>query len=327
MAAVEISEPGAPDVLKLVRRPVPEPGSGDVLIRVAAAGVNRPDCLQRQGLYPPPPGASDLPGLEVAGTIVATGDNAGTHQVGDPVCALLTGGGYAEYCVAPGVQCLPVPHGMTMIQAAALPETFFTVWSNLFMRGNLQAGESILIHGGASGIGTTAIQLAKTFGARVYATAGTDEKCTLCESLGATRAMNYHTENFADTIKETTDGRGVDIILDIVGGPYLDDNLKSLQADGRLIVIALLGGGKAEVNLGRLMMRRLTITGSTLRAREPGFKATIADELRAQVWPKITAGEIAPVIQETFSLENAAAAHEILDAEAAMGKLVLRVSD
>jgi len=323
MAAIEIREHGGPDVLMPVMRPVPTPGADDVLIRIAAAGVNRPDCLQRRGLYPPPPGTSDLPGLEVAGQVVATGEKVMTPHTGDDVCALLSGGGYAEYCAVPAVQCLPIPQGLNFIQAAALPETFFTVWSNVFERGRLVSGETILIHGGASGIGTTAIQLARAFGARVFASAGNDEKCSLCEELGAERAVNYRNENFHDVIKEATGGHGVDVILDIVGGRYLADNIRLLATDGRLVVIGVLGGGKAEINLGQVLIKRLTVTGSTLRNRIPAVKGQIASALRAQVWPKLESGKIAPVIQATFPLAEASRAHELLEANQAMGKLVL----
>lgn len=323
MTAIEIREPGGPDVLTATTRPVPEPGDGELLIRVAAAGVNRPDCLQRQGLYPPPPGASDLPGLEIAGTIVAAGDHVTPFDIGEDVCALLTGGGYAEYCVAPAAQCLPIPDGLTLIEAASLPETFFTVWTNLFDRAALAEGETVVIHGGASGIGTTAIQLARAFGARVFATAGNGEKCQLCEGLGAERAINYRDENFFDVVKQAAGG--ADVVLDIVGGSYLEDNIKLLNADGRLVIIAVLGGAKAEINLARVMLKRLNITGSTLRAREPEFKGDIAAALREHVWPKLADGSIRPVVQATFPMTEAARAHELLDANRAMGKLVLTV--
>jgi len=328
MTAVEIREPGGPDVLMTVRRPVPQPADGEVLIRVAAAGVNRPDCLQRQGLYPPPPGASDLPGLEVAGSIAALGPGVGqgveAWAVGDRVCALLAGGGYAEYCTAPAVQCLPIPAGLDFTQAAAVPETFFTVWANVFDRGRLAPGETILIHGGASGIGTTAIQLARAHGARVFATVGSDDKRALCERLGAERTINYRTERFLEVLQDAAGG--VDVILDIVGGKYLDDNIKLLKPDGRLVIIAVLGGAKAEVNLARILIKRLTITGSTLRARAPEVKGAIAAALREHVWPKLADGTIAPVIQATFPLSEARRAHELLDANESQGKLVLEVA-
>jgi putative PIG3 family NAD(P)H quinone oxidoreductase len=325
MTAIEIREPGGPDVLSAVQRPVPTIGTNEVLIRVAAAGVNRPDCLQRQGLYPPPPGASHIPGLEVSGTIIAMGDAARGVDIGDEVCALLTGGGYAEYCSVPAVQCLPVPNGIDPFEAASLPETFFTVWSNVFDRAKLMRGESILVHGGASGIGTTAIQLASAFGARVFATVGTDDKRALCETLGAERAINYREEDFLEVIKESAGG--VDVILDIVGGKYLDANVKLLNPDGRLVIIAVLGGAKAELNLARVMMKRLNVTGSTLRARDAAFKGEIAQALYKNVWPKLADGTIRPIVQATFPLAEAARAHEILDANEAMGKIVLRVGD
>jgi NADPH2:quinone reductase len=325
MMAIEISMAGKPDVLRPVRRPLPVPTKGEVLIRVAAAGVNRPDCLQRRGIYPPPEGASDLPGLEVSGTIVAMADDVTTWSIGDRVCALLAGGGYAEYCTAPALQCLPIPAGLDFAQAAALPETCFTVWTNVFDRGRLTSDETLLIHGGASGIGTTAIQMARAFGSRVFATVGTDEKCKLCEKLGAERAINYRVENFADIVKAAAGG--VDVILDIVGGEYLDDNTKLLNAEGRLVVIGLLGGAKSELNLGRVLTKRLIITGSTLRARSPAAKGLIANDLRRQVWPKIESGEILPVIHEKLSLAEAVRAHEILEANEVMGKIVLLTDD
>jgi NADPH2:quinone reductase len=326
MTAIEIREPGPPEMLTPVRRALPIPDADEVLIKVSAAGVNRPDCLQRRGLYPPPPGASDLPGLEVAGVVVATGDNVASLGTGDKVCALLSGGGYAEFCTAPAPQCLPIPAGLNWVQAAALPETFFTVWTNVFERGRLARGECILIHGGASGIGTTAIQLARLFGARVFATAGNDEKCRLCETLGAELAVNYNEENFREAIKTATDGRGVDVILDIVGGKHFDNNINLLNPDGRLVIIGLLGGSKATINLGRILTSRLTVTGSTLRNRSVETKARIADALRKQVWPELAAGRIAPVIQATFPLAEAARAHELIEGNQAMGKLVLLIS-
>jgi NADPH2:quinone reductase len=325
MDAVEITEPGPPDVLAVVRRPVPEPKGGEVLIKVAAAGVNRPDCLQRAGSYPPPPGASDLPGLEVAGTIVAVAGDVDQLRVGDAVCALVPGGGYAEFCVTPAAHCLPVPPGYDFVRAAALPETFFTVWTNVFERGHLAAGEAILVHGGASGIGTTAIQLARSIGARVFATVGNQDKRAFCERLGAERAIDYREESFRDVIKEETDGAGVDVILDIVGAAYLDDNIKSLNTEGRLVIIGSLGGRQAELNLGLILFKRLTVTGSTLRARSIESKARIAAALLENVWPKLESGEIAPVIQKTFTLAEAAGAHTFMEANRAMGKLVLTI--
>jgi putative PIG3 family NAD(P)H quinone oxidoreductase len=325
MTAIEIREPGPPNVLTTATRPVPQPGPGEILIRVAAAGVNRPDCLQRRGLYPPPPGASDLPGLEVAGEIVGIGEGVAENRMGDTVCALLAGGGYAQYCVAPVAQSLPVPEGLSPVQAAALPETFFTVWTNIFDRGALQPGETILIHGGASGIGTTAIQMARIKGANVIATAGNNEKSALCRKLGAARAINYQDEKFVEAVKEHTNGQGVDVILDIVGGAYLDDNIKCLAPDGRLVIIGILGGAKAELNLGRLLSKRGTIITSTLRSRSSEFKGEIADALRSQIWPHLESGEITPVIQDTFPLNEAARAHELIENNQAMGKLVLIV--
>ncbi len=321
MTAIEISTAGSPDVLRPVRRPLPLPGTGETLIRVAAAGVNRPDCLQRRGLYPPPAGASDLPGLEVAGTIVALADDVTTLSVGDRVCALLTGGGYAEYCTAPAVQCLPIPAGLDFVQAAALPETLFTVWTNIFDRGRLTSGETLLVHGGASGIGTTAIQLARAFGCRVFTTAGSDEKCRLGEELGAERAINYHQEDFLGIVKSAAGG--VDVILDIVGSTYLDDNTKLLNPEGRLVIIGVLGGASGDLNLGRILTKRLVITVSTLRARSPVTKGDIARSLHSQVWPKIEAGTITPVIHTRLPLAAAAQAHEILEANQVMGKIVL----
>jgi putative PIG3 family NAD(P)H quinone oxidoreductase len=325
MRAVAIREPGPPDVLQLCDCPLPVLKGGEVLIRVAAAGVNRPDCLQRAGGYPPPAGVSALPGLEVAGTVVATAADVQAPAVGARVCALVAGGGYAEYCAAPAVQCLPVPAPLSLIEAAAIPETFFTVWTNVFERGRLQAGETLLIHGGASGIGTTAIQLAQALGARVFATAGSDDKCRLCEGLGAERAINYRTEKFAEVIRAATQGRGVDVILDMVGGPYLNDNLKLLREDGRLVYIGALGGARAEINLGLVFVKRLTLTGSTLRNRSPEEKGRIARALREQVWPLLEQRKVAPVIQAVLPLGEAAEAHRRLEAEQAMGKLVLQV--
>lgn len=325
MTAIEISEPGSPEVLKPAQRAVPAPAAGEVLIEVAAAGVNRPDCLQRRGLYPPPPGASDLPGLEVSGRVVASGEGVTGFSVGDRVCALLAGGGYAEFCAAPAVQCLPAPAKLDLIQSAALPETCFTVWTNVFDRAALKPGECILVHGGASGIGTTAIQMAKAAGCRVFATVGNDKKRELAERLGAERAVNYRQEEFCDVIKSATDGYGVDVILDIVGGSHLDDNTRLLATGGRLTIIGVLGGAKAELNLGRVLTKRLTITGSTLRNRSPEFKGRIAQALFENVWPQIENGAIEPVIQATFPLVEAARAHALLEANQAMGKIVLTI--
>jgi putative PIG3 family NAD(P)H quinone oxidoreductase len=323
MKVIEIVSPGGPDVLQVRERPAPEPGAGDVLIRVAAAGVNRPDVLQRQGKYPPPPGASDVPGLEVAGRVESIGPGAARWQVGDEVCALVAGGGYAELCVAPGPQCLPIPAGLTVVEAAALPETFFTVWTNVFERGALESGESVLVHGGSSGIGTTAIQLARAFGARVFATAGSAAKCAACERLGAERAINYRDEEFVSAVREATNGRGVDVILDMVGGDYTARNLDLLATDGRLVQIGLLGGAKATIGLAPILQRRLTLTGSTLRPRSVEEKGAIARTLEARVWPLLAAGTVRPVIDSTFPLDRAADAHRRMESGEHIGKIVL----
>ena len=323
MTVIEIREPGGPDVLVAAERPAPAPGRGELLIKVAAAGVNRPDVLQRMGRYPPPPGASDIPGLEVAGVVDRVG--AGVHgwEKGDRVCALVSGGGYAEYCTAPAPQCLPVPTGMDFIAAAAIPEAFFTVWTNVFERGRLQAGESILVHGGSSGIGTTAIQLARAFGARVFATAGSARKCEACERLGAERAINYRDVDFVAAVREATDGKGVNLVLDIVGGEYVKRNIDALAVDGRLVQIGTLGGAKAEINMIPVLQRRLTITGSTLRARGVAEKGAIAAALRERVWPLLELRRVAPVIEATFPLERAAEAHRVMEGGGHIGKLVL----
>ncbi|WP_417317341.1 NAD(P)H-quinone oxidoreductase [Emcibacter sp.] len=323
MRVIEITEVGEPEVLKPTERPLPEAGRAEVLIRVAAAGVNRPDIMQRKGLYPPPPGASDIPGLEIAGTIVATGDGVTRWKVGDKVCALVTGGGYADYCLAPAKSCLPVPDALTLEQAAALPETFFTVWSNVFDRGQLKKGETFLVHGGTSGIGTTAIQLAKAFGATVIATCGTDDKCTVCRDLGADLAINYRTQDFVEEVKKFTDGRGVDVLLDMVAGDYVDRNLKMMAEDGRLVMIAVQKGPKTEVNVLPIMLKRLTFTGSTLRARDNSFKADIAANLEKNVWPFLEAGTVKPLLNRTFSLDNADKAHDFLESGDNVGKIVL----
>jgi len=325
MRAVEIAGHGGPEVLRLVERPVPQPGSGEVLVRVAAAGVNRPDIMQRMGKYPPPSGASDIPGLEISGEIVFVNTGA-PWRVGQSVCALVTGGGYAQYCVAPAEQCLRVPEGMAEHAAAAIPETFFTVWTNLFDRGRLRAGETVLIHGGTSGIGTTAIQLARAFNATPLATAGSDEKCEACHRLGAARAINYHAEDFVAAVREETRGEGVDVILDIIGGDYLPRNLECLRLNGRLIQIGLMGGSKAPLDLRAILQKRLTITGSTLRARTPAEKGLIAAELEREVWPLLDRGEVRPIIHEAFPLEQAAEAHRELESGRVIGKLVLIVS-
>lgn len=319
---VEITQHGEPDVLVPTSRPVPQPRYGEVLIRLAYAGVNRPDALQRAGLYNPPPGASDLPGLEGAGEVVAVGDGVTGIVLGDAVCALLPGGGYAEYATAPAAHCLPVPAGLSLKQAACLPETFFTVWSNVFMRGGLQAGERFLVHGGSSGIGTTAIQLAAAFGARVFATAGSDEKCTACRDLGAEVAINYRDADFVQVMR---DHDRADLILDMVGGPYLQRNIKALANDGRLVQIAFLQGSKAELNMMEVMTRRLTLTGSTLRPQSDLAKACIADQLSEQVWPLLSAGTVATVMDQEFDLADAAAAHTRMESSAHIGKIVLKV--
>jgi len=325
MTAVEIAQPGGPEVLRPVTRPTPALGSRDVLIAVAAAGVNRPDLMQRQGRYAPPPGASDIPGLEVAGRVVARGKDVEEWQEGDEVCALVAGGGYAEYCAAPAPQCLPVPRGLDFVQAAALPETVFTVWTNVFERGRLAAGETLLVHGGASGIGTTAIQMARARGVRVFATAGTREKCAACEKLGAERAIDYSREDFAAVVAELTAGRGVDVVLDMVGGDYLPRNLASLATDGRLVQIAFLKGPRAEIDLMTVMHRRLTLTGSTLRPRSIEEKGQIARAVRENVWPLIEKGDVRPVLHATFPLAAAAEAHRALEAGTHVGKIVLIV--
>jgi NADPH2:quinone reductase len=324
MICVEIAAPGGPEVLQAVERPDPVPAPGEVLIRVAAAGVNRPDVMQRRGGYPPPKGASDIPGLEVAGDIVRLGDGVSDWKVGDRVCALVAGGGYATLCVAPSPQCLPVPAGLDAIAAAAIPETFFTVWTNVFDRGRLTAGETALFHGGTGGIGTTAIQLASARGARVLATAGSDEKCRACESLGAAAAINYRTTDFVQAVQTLTSGRGVDLILDIVGGSYVGRNLMALAVDGRLVQIGLQSGeASVPVDFGRILGRRLTITGSTLRPRSVAEKGQIAASLRRDVWPLIERGAVKPIVHRTFPLREAAAAHRLMESSEHIGKIVL----
>src|SRR5262245_29355135 len=326
MICIGISKPGEPEVLVPVERPTPSPGTGEILIKVAAAGVNRPDVMQRRGKYPPPPGASDIPGLEVAGTVDQIGPEVSRWKVGDAVCALVAGGGYAEYCVAPAPQCLPVPTGLDFVSAAAIPETYFTVWTNVFERGRLAAGESILIHGGASGIGTTAIQLARARAARVFATAGTAEKCAACEQLGAERAINYQERDFLEVVRASTGGRGVDVVLDMVGGEYFQRNIDALAVEGRLVEIATLRGAKAEITIPTVMQRRLTITGSRLRARSVAEKGAIARAVHANVWPLLESGAVKPIIYRTFPLTDAAGAHRLLEADAHIGKVVLIVS-
>lgn len=325
MTAIEISSFGGPEVLKPAKRPVPQPVAGEVLIKVAAAGINRPDMLQRSGGYAPPPGASDLPGLEVAGEIVALGAGVTDWRVGDKTTALVAGGGYAEYCVAPAPQCLPVPKGFDMIHAAALPETFFTVWTNVFERGGLQAGETFLIHGGSSGIGTTAIQLAHQFGAKVITTVGSDEKAASCKQLGADLAINYRKADFVAEVLAATEKKGADLILDMVGGDYINRNLSCLAVDGRLVMIAFLQGAKAEVNFSQMMVKRQTITGSTLRPRSIAQKASIAAALKAKVWPLLDAGKVKPVLYKTFPLKDAVEAHRLMESSAHTGKIVLTV--
>lgn len=326
--AIEISHPGEPEVLRLVERPKPAPAAGEILVRVIAAGVNRPDVLQRRGGYAPPPGASDLPGLEIAG-VIAGGDPADLQgsglQVGDAVCALVAGGGYAEYCVAPLGQVLPLPKGLSFAEAAGLPETYFTVWSNVFDRGQLKPGESLLVQGGTSGIGVTAIQLAAQLGHRVFATAGSDEKCRACEALGAERGINYRSEDFVAVVRQLTDGKGVDVILDMVAGDYVSREIECLADDGRLLTIATLGGGKAQVDMGQVLRRRLTITGSTLRPRSLQFKAAIARRLHGVVWPLLEAGRLKPMLFKTFALGEAAAAHRLMESSQHIGKIVLAV--
>jgi NADPH:quinone reductase len=323
MQVVEISRPGGPEVLRLATRELPQPKTGEVLIRVAAAGVNRPDCLQRAGAYAPPPGASDLPGLEVAGTVVALGEGVKQWKEGDQVCALAPGGGYAQFCVTPAGHCLSPPAAWSLIQAASLPETFFTVWINVFERGRLAPGETLLVQGGSSGIGVGAIQIARALGHRVFVTAGSPEKCAACERLGAERAINYRTEDFVEVVKLLTVGKGADVILDMVGGDYVPRELKCLATDGRLSLIAFLGGSRATLDMSDILVRRLTITGSTLRPRTVEFKTGIAKALRQNVWPLIEQGKIQPVIYKVFPLAQASAAHELMESGAHIGKIML----
>ncbi len=325
MQFIEVAQPGGPEAMQLASGPVPQPGEGEVLVHVAAAGVNRPDVQQRKGAYPPPPGASPHLGLEVAGEVAAVGPGV-TMAVGEKVCGLANGGGYAEYCSIPASQCLPWPKGYDAVRAAALPETFFTVWANLFDIGRLSAGESVLIHGGSSGIGTTAIQLAKAFGARVYVTAGSQEKCDACLKLGADAAINYKATDFAESIKQFTNGAGVDVVLDMVGGPYAQKNLRCLAMDGRLVLIAFLGGPKVEqFDLTTVMTRRLTVTGSTMRPRTAAQKAAIAQSLLAKVWPKLEDDSVAPVIHTVFPLAEVAEAHRLMESSEHVGKIMLTV--
>jgi len=328
MRIIEASAPGGPEVLRPATAPLPAPRPDEVLIRVQVAGVNRPDVAQRSGSYPPPPGASPLIGLEVAGAVVAVGDAVRGYRIGDRVCALTNGGGYAEYCVAPEAQTLPWPKGYDALRAGALPETYFTVWANLFMAGRLAAGERVLIHGGTSGIGVTAIQLAAAFGATAYATAGSDEKAAACVKLGAAAGINYRTQDFGAEIKTLTEGRGVDVVLDMVGASYFPRNIRALAIDGRLVLIAFLGGSKLDgVDLAPIMTRRLTVTGSTMRPRSTAQKGAIADELRTKVWPLLDQGQYGPVIHATFPLEQAADAHALMESSTHIGKIMLKVAD
>lgn len=323
MTAIGIASPGGPDVLVPEQRAVPAPGSTEILVKVAAAGVNRPDVLQRQGGYPPPKGASDIPGLEIAGTVAAVGTDAGRWSIGDAVAALVPGGGYAEYCTVDETNALNVPAGYSMVQAAALPETFFTVWSMVFDRGGLKAGETFLVHGGSSGIGTTAIQLAKAFGATVLTTAGSAEKCQTCLDLGADVAINYNTTDFVEAAKAATNGRGVEVILDMVGGDYVERNWRAAAVEGRIVQLAALNGPTEEINFAMLMVKRLVHTGATLRPRSVSFKAAIADALKREVWPRLEAGSIRPVIDSEFPLKDAAAAHARMESSAHIGKIML----
>jgi len=326
MTAIEIAAPGGPEALRVTTRPVPKPGKGEVLVKVAAAGVNRPDVVQRQGHYPPPPGITDIPGLEIAGEVVALGEAPDGIKTGDKICALLAGGGYAEYAVAPVPQCLPYPKGATTLEAAAIPETYFTVWDNLFTRGRLAKGETVLVHGGTSGIGSTAIQLAAKIGARVFATAGSKEKCEACKSFGAAAAFNYREQDFLAEVQRETNGRGVDVVLDIVGGAYFAKNLDALALEGRLVIVATLQGAKAELPLFKMMTKRATIAGSTLRARSVIEKGAIAKVLKDQAWPLIEAGA-KPRIHATFPLAQAAEAHKLMESSAHIGKIVLTLEN
>jgi len=325
MKAIAITKPGGPEVLKLEEIATPTPGPGEILIKVEAAGVNRPDTIQRMGFYAPPPGSPDTPGLEVAGTVIALGDNANQWKIGDRVCALVGGGGYAEYCVAHESHALPIPHGFNAIEAAGLPETFFTVWTNVFERGALKGGESLLIHGGSSGIGTTAIQLAHIFGSRVFVTAGSPEKCAACLELGAEAAINYKTQDFVAEVKALTEKRGVDVILDMVGGDYIPRNIEAAARDGRIVSIAFLNGSTAEVNFMPVMLKRLTLTGSTLRPRSIAEKASIAAALKEKVWPLMDAGRVKPLIDATFPLAEADKAHALMEKSNHIGKIILTI--
>ena len=324
MKAVIITQPGAPSVLQIAERPKPAYSANEVLVKVAAAGVNRPDVKQREGKYPPPAGVvQDIPGLEIAGEVVEVGTSVTRWKIGDKVCALVAGGGYAEYCNAPEAQCLPIPDGLSFIEAASLPETFFTVWSNVFDRGNLKGQETLLVHGGSSGIGVTAIQMAKALGHTVYITAGSDEKCSFCEQLGAAKAINYKTEDFPAVLAQLTNGKGVDVILDMIGGDYTPGNIKSLAVEGRLVIINSMKGKDGQVDLAQVMLKRLVITGSTLRARDTTFKGAIAQNLQKTIWPLLESGEIKPVINATFPAHEAAKAHELMESNAHIGKIIL----
>jgi NADPH:quinone reductase len=325
MSVVEIAAPGGPEQLKLAQRPVPRPGDGEVLVRVAAAGVNRPDVMQRQGRYPPPAGASDLPGLEIAGEIAALGPKVSGLSIGDKVTALLSGGGYASYAVAAAPLCLPLPEGISLVEAAAIPETFFTVWTNLFDRGRCKAGDTVLIHGGTSGIGTTAIQLAAAWGARVFATAGSDDKARACERLGAVRGINYRTQDFVEVMRAETGGNGVDVTLDMVAGSYVARNLEIAALEGRIVMISLIGGARAEVNLGTILTKRLTLTGSTLRSRTVAQKAEVADAVKKNIWPLLAAGRVRPIVHATFPLAEAGEAHRLMESSNHIGKIVLTI--
>ena len=321
MRAIAVTEPGGPEVMVVGEQPVPQLNGGELLVKVAAAGVNRADCMQRRGDYPPPPGASDILGLEVSGTVAALGEGVSGWQVGDPVCALLAGGGYAEYCAVPAPQCLPAPVGVDLVDAAALPEVALTVWTNVFERGGLMPGETLLVHGGSSGIGTMAIQLASALGATVFVTAGSIEKCDACEALGAAHAFNYREVDFVEAVRSVAGG--VDVVLDMVGGPYLDSNLNLLNLDGRLVIIALMGGAQAEINLATLMRRRLIVTGTTLRARTIEQKGAVVDAVRARVWPLVESGRVRPVIHRRWLWSEAADAHRVMEASTHIGKLLL----
>lgn len=325
MTAIDMDEPGGPEVLQPVTRPVPEPGPGDVLVRVAAAGVNRPDIVQRRGFYPPPPGAPSIPGLEIAGEVVGLGEGVDEALMGQPVCALVAGGGYAEYCAAPVAQCLPVPDGLSLAEAAALPETLFTVWHNLFERAYAREGETVLVHGGTSGIGTMAIMLGRLFGLTVIVTCGSDEKCAAAGKVGAAHAINYKTQDFVEEVRRITDGAGVEIVIDMVAGDYVARNLQCLKEDGRHVTIAVQGGLEATINMAQVMSRRLTLTGSTLRARSVEFKGLLADEIERNAWPFVERGKLRPVMDRNFPLAKAAAAHERMEAGDHIGKIVLEV--